>query len=163
MDSCEEIAEALLKKHMRDGEWMWRFLPLKKAMIAALQQERDEADEWEGAAGIIRRKTEDRAMEDRSDLEAELERLNDLLHNPHTDGFLDSVRIEAAHQRERWGSDHDGDKEPSDWFWLLGYLGGKALAAALSGNKEKALHHTISSGAVLLNWHAQLNSIRADG
>lgn len=33
----------------------------------------------------------------------------------------------------------------------------KALAAAVKGDRDKARHHTISSAAVLLNWHEQLS------
>lgn len=51
---------------------------------------------------------------------------------------------------------HDAGKAPQDWFWLLGYLGGKALHAAILGDVEKAKHHTISAGAALLNWHRAL-------
>lgn len=76
------------------------------------------------------------------------------LYRPETLDFLDGVRREAAHQRARWGSAHDAGKTPADWFWLLGYLGGKALENAVRGNLEKARHHTISAAAALANWHA---------
>lgn len=39
----------------------------------------------------------------------------------------------------------------------LNDLGGKALAAAKAGDRDKALHHTISSAAALANWHAALS------
>jgi hypothetical protein len=77
----------------------------------------------------------------------ELDRLQGLLNTPRTDEFFESVRVEAAHQVERWGSEHDAGKTPQDWFWLLGYLAGKALA-----KPEKRLHHIVSSAAALLNW-----------
>lgn len=83
--------------------------------------------------------------------------------SPHTETFFEAVRLEAMHQRERWGSEHDAGKGPTDWFWLLGFLGGKAVWAATHGDREKALHHTISTAGVLLNWHAHLqgeNTIR---
>ena len=78
------------------------------------------------------------------------------VNTPQTVDFMAAVPMEAEHQRQRWGSAHDGGKEPQDWFWLLGYLSGKALRSAISGDVEKAKHHTISSAAVLLNWHAHL-------
>lgn len=87
------------------------------------------------------------------------ERLNSaerLLNTPEIFDFTRAVVLEAQHQRGRWGSDHDSGKQPSDWFWLLGFLAGKALAAHVAGNTEKALHHTISSAAVLANWHAAI-------
>lgn len=87
----------------------------------------------------------------------EVERLRATLNTPELHDFTVGVVREAAHQRDRWGSEHDAGKAPADWFWLLGYLGGKALAASLAGNTEKALHHCISSAAALANWHAALS------
>ncbi|HYD87130.1 MAG TPA: hypothetical protein VEA80_06635 [Vitreimonas sp.] len=86
------------------------------------------------------------------------------LNAPELRDFSRAVVLEAAHQRARWGSAHDAGKTPADWFWLIGYLAGKALHAADAGNSEKALHHTISSAAALANWHAAIlgadNSMR---
>lgn len=89
-------------------------------------------------------------------VEGYLEVANAKLNTPELHDFRDAVVLEAAHQRERWSVSHDSGKAPSDWFWLLGYLGGKALHAHASGNTEKALHHTISSAACLANWHAAI-------
>lgn len=91
------------------------------------------------------------------DAMVELERLRALINSPELHDFAKGVSLEATHQRERWGSDHDAGKEPQDWFWLVGYLGGKALRAHLDGNTEKALHHTISTAAALCNWHGAIN------
>ena len=76
---------------------------------------------------------------------------------PITDDFMAGVTDEMDHQVRRWGTAHDRGKEPADWFWLVGYLGGKALAAHLAGNTEKALHHTISAAAALGNWHSAIS------
>lgn len=81
---------------------------------------------------------------------AGLERERD---TPETGDFFKGVPLEAAHQRARWGSEHDSGKSPADWFWLVGYLAGKCLAAHVAGDSEKALHHTISTAAALANWH----------
>lgn len=91
---------------------------------------------------------------------AECLELRNVIDSPQTEDFLAAVKNEAAHQVARWGSDHDAGKAPADWFWLLGYLGGKALAAAIKGDVEKAKHHTISSAAALMNWHAALSGDR---
>lgn len=82
---------------------------------------------------------------------------NEIINTPETADFMAGVPLEAAHQRERWGSDHDAGKGPLDWFWLIGYLAQKAATAAIAGDTEKALHHTISTGAALANWHAALS------
>jgi len=80
-------------------------------------------------------------------------RLDKLINSPETASFLAGVRNEVAHQVERWGTVHDRAKEPADWFWLVGYLAGKALSAHKDGDVDKALHHCISTAAVLANWH----------
>lgn len=87
----------------------------------------------------------------------ELARLRALINTPELRDFSRAVVLEAAHQRELWGAEHDAGKQPQDWFWLLGYLAGKALAAQAAGDLDKALHHTISSAAVLANWHAAMS------
>lgn len=95
-------------------------------------------------------------------LYAEVEALRAKINTPHTKNFAEAVVLEAVHQRDRWGSAHDAGKAPEDWFWLLGYLIGKALHAAKAGDTEKALHHTISSAAALANWHAALSGPSTD-
>lgn len=83
----------------------------------------------------------------------------EIINSPETADFMSAVPIEAAHQRERWGAEHDAGKQPEDWFWLIGYLAGKALSAAKTGDSEKALHHTVSTGAALANWHAAISGL----
>lgn len=75
------------------------------------------------------------------------------IDTPLIDDFIEGVRREATHQRGRWGPEHDDKKTHADWFWLLGYLGQKALYSALIGDKDKAMHHTITTAAALYNWH----------
>ena len=75
---------------------------------------------------------------------------------PETRGFVEGLMHEAAHQRKHWGSEHDEGKEPSDWFWLLGWLAGKAVHAAITGDAEKALHRAVATAAVCANWRRAL-------
>ena len=79
-----------------------------------------------------------------------------IINHPITNNFVEGVRHEAAHQVGRWGAEHDAGKTAWDWFWLMGYLAQKAATAAAAGDEEKALHHTISTAAACLNWHAQI-------
>lgn len=83
--------------------------------------------------------------------------LEALLNSAPIADFLESVRVEAAHQVERWGVEQDDGKAPTDWLWLLGYLATKATTSATLGDTKKALHHVVTSAAVLLNWHARLS------
>lgn len=79
-------------------------------------------------------------------LQAEVDRLTLLINTPRTDDFFEAVRIEAAHQVERWGVEHDAGKRAEDWFTLYQYLLGKAAKAHFEGNREKLLHHVITVG-----------------
>lgn len=98
----------------------------------------------------------------------ELRRLYLLLNTPHSAEFLEAVHLEAMHQRERWAAEHDAGKTDADWFWLVGYLAGKALNSSKvvedddpqvtlnyrEKQRDKAVHHIITTAAALLNWHA---------
>lgn len=100
----------------------------------------------------------DRLRETNRELVEDKARLEALLNTPEIQDFDKAVPLEAAHQVTRWGVKSDAGKMPADWFWLVGYLAGKALAAAISGNQEKAKHHCISTAAALRNWHAHMRS-----
>lgn len=96
---------------------------------------------------------------ERDDAKHNLVEASRLWEGPETDDWLQGVRKEAAHQTARWGVEGEDGKDWTDFFWLVGYLTGKALRSSLEGDQEKARHHTISTGAVLLNWHACLVGI----
>lgn len=104
-----------------------------------------------------------REVERRRAAERRLSELENILNSPAVSEWHQGVRIETAHQVARWGAGHDSGKSPEDWFWLLGYLGGKALHAAKSGDLDKAKHHTISSGAALCNWFRALERAPENG
>lgn len=74
-----------------------------------------------------------------------------LLNTPELRDFASAVVREAAHQRSRWPAGHDANKAPADWFWLIGWLAGKAVHATTD---EKRLHHIITAAAACANWHA---------
>jgi hypothetical protein len=73
----------------------------------------------------------------------------DSINTPEIQDFIVAVENEAKHQRIRWEASHDSGKTDADWFWLIGYLAGKALH-----KPEKQLHHIITTAAACLNWHA---------
>jgi hypothetical protein len=87
---------------------------------------------------------------------AEVERLNLILNSPIVEPFVNAAIAEARHQAYRWGEDHDAKKTAWDWFWALGYLGGKAAHSALAADWHKAKHHTVTAAALLANWHVQI-------
>ena len=83
-----------------------------------------------------------------------------ILNTPQIEEFSSAAAAEAKHQVYRWGSEHDATKTAWDWFWTLGYLGGKAAHSALARDWDKALHHTITAAAMLANWHRHLKAMR---
>lgn len=89
-------------------------------------------------------------------LRAEIAELKRQINTPETMDFVLGLQLESTHQRYRWGADHDEGKSAFDWFWLIGYLAQKAAESAMRGDFEKAKHHTISTAAVLANWHLRL-------
>jgi len=93
-----------------------------------------------------------------SEYDAEINDLRSLINNPITNDFIEGVTVEIPHQENRWGTDHDAGKDPSDWFWLVGYLSGKALFSAMAGDVEKARHHIITAAAALGNWFKSLEN-----
>ncbi|MFJ3481748.1 hypothetical protein ACIPL1_00020 [Pseudomonas sp. NPDC090202] len=104
-------------------------------------------------AHVTRLQAEIAALQQRLNVaDQRVDELETLLNTPHTSEWFEGVRLEAGHQIGRWGTEHDSGKEPADWFWLIGYLAQKAMTAQMSGDDEKARHHTISTGAAMLNW-----------
>lgn len=102
-------------------------------------------------------KERDAALAKLAALEAEAVRMKALLNAPEVHDFALGVKLEAAHQRERWPSEHDAGKTDADWFWLIGYLAGKALHNPGEDPKgEKRLHRVVTIGAAAANWHAAL-------
>lgn len=86
-------------------------------------------------------------------LEEREKTLVEIIDSPKTKDFLEAVKIEVAHQKKRWGPDHDRQKTPDDWLWALAFLATKATQAARYGDTEKYLHHIVTSAALLANWH----------
>ncbi|WP_213766543.1 hypothetical protein [Caballeronia sp. dw_19] len=91
-----------------------------------------------------------------NDALAEIARLNAIINTPQADDFIRAVSIEAEHQRQRWSEKGDAGKSPADWFWLVGYLAGKALHQHADGDLAKSEHHITTTAAACANWHRAL-------
>lgn len=82
--------------------------------------------------------------------------LRETINTPQVADFVAAMQNEAAHQRERWGVEHDAGKRVEDWVTLYTYLLGKLAVAHWANDQAKLLHHVITVGAVALNMHAAL-------
>ena len=98
-----------------------------------------------------------------SEKEAEIERLRakadayDRVNTPELYEFVSATENEALHQREKWARNGDEGKSDADWFWLIGYLAGKALHnPAKDGmpDRDARLHRIVTIAAAAANWHA---------
>lgn len=139
--------------HLVDGEFQSDKYPTTPRGKVPLNVRDKTAQDllWEYAQ---RRRPVDAEFSD--DLEASLRAAGFDVDSPAVENFIGGVIREAAHQRARWGDAHDRSKSAENWFWLVGYLAGKALRAAIAGDREKSLHHTISAAAALSQWHAAI-------
>lgn len=131
---------------------------LNAALIAANEENLrlslalSEADDVAAAALAALAQRVDQVTTVQQERDALLEQIN----SPVTEEFILGTRNEIVHQVHRYGTVHDRAKEPQEWYFLLGYLAGKILRAQIDGDREKALHHTISSAAMLGNWHTHI-------
>jgi hypothetical protein len=123
-----------------------------RADLARVTAERDEQTADATAAHRLlneRTREADALVTERDTLKRERDALHAKLNTPQVAEFTSAVMAEAAHQRDRWGSEHDAGKEPTDWFWLVGYLAGKAIRP---GEEDKRAHRIIATAAALANW-----------
>lgn len=122
----------------------------------------------------------DELREQLADMTAERDRLLAMINTPELVDFPRAVYLESVHQLHRWGAEDRSSKTPQEWFWLVGYLGGRALghhkeaerleeiarsstavdAAQLrpqvEHHREKAVHHVITMAAAASRWHADV-------
>lgn len=92
---------------------------------------------------------------ERDDLLNQLNALRNEINSPELGDFIVGVRKEVAHQKGRWGNS-DSSKNVTDWYWLIGYLGGKALNAYFCKDMDKVRHHIITTAAACYHWHRQM-------
>ena len=77
--------------------------------------------------------------------------LEALINHPRFDDFIEAVRIEQAHQVEKWGPDHDKQKRVNDWIAVFARLLGKLVNAGWEHDWQKFEHHLITLAAVAFN------------
>lgn len=125
----------------------------REVCLAALMEHdlKKENDRLRAKTTELRQQIQIQAEDNRT-IVAETERLSNLLNTPETVDFVKGVQTEAAHQRIRWAQSHDAGKSDPDWFWLIGYLAGKALFNP-GDSHEKKLHRIITIAAAAANWH----------
>lgn len=89
------------------------------------------------------------------------------INTPEVEDFLKAVALEAAHQLERWKAT-DPIKDDADWYWLIGWLGGKALTDPHDADdkrtpEERKKHRIITVAAAAYNWHSSVKAQPQEG
>ena len=82
--------------------------------------------------------------------------IEDHISTPEVENFLRAVKKEAAYQKGKWKVT-DPMKSSADWYWLLGYLGGKALMDPHEeqdprSKRERRMHRIITVAAAAYHW-----------
>lgn len=145
-DLCRALARTLSGQSLyaafgSPGDWGYS-TPIGKALASVYSEQAAEGKSLDLLTSTLR----------------ELNDLKALLNTPEIEDFDKAVPLEAGHQIQRWGAAADAGKSPEDWFWLCGYLAGKALASFKAGDMIKAKHHCVSTSAAMRNWHAHIRS-----
>lgn len=87
-----------------------------------------------------------------------IKELEDLINNPCITEFIEGVKIEQAHQTERWGANAENDKSPAYYSVVLDKLKGKQAVSIFDCDKDKYKHHLITMAAVCYNAFRQLDT-----
>jgi len=83
--------------------------------------------------------------------------LEKLIGSPEIENFLEGVRIEAAHQTDKWGMKDEESKFPHDYALVMDRLKGKQTEAIWTRDSEKYRHHLVTLAAVCFNAHRQVS------
>lgn len=126
--------------------------PVEEAELDALRKDRKSLNGMATLLATARRERDD-ARSKLAAAEQDGRRYRELA-TPEIHDFMLAVEREAAHQRDRWETEHDSGKSPEDWLWLVAYLSVKATQANRYGDQKKYLHHIVTCAAACCNWHA---------
>lgn len=91
-------------------------------------------------------------------LRADNRRLRGILDQPDPAEFMYATEVEMRYQQAHWGEEHDSGKVDADWFWLIGYLAGKALHRGEDDGRDKLLHRITTVSAAAGNWHRHVRT-----
>lgn len=83
--------------------------------------------------------------------------LEALINSPEIGDFIEGVKIEAAHQTEKWGREQEESHHPAHYILVANKLLGKLAVAMWNGDKEKFSHHLITIAAAMHNCHRQIS------
>jgi 2-hydroxychromene-2-carboxylate isomerase len=142
------IADALTERYLAAlaDDWQMRVFEEQAQLRSRLGLDPHELQRAGGSEALWRHRFES--------AETERKRLYDLVNTPELANFSKAVRLEAAHQVERWGKDNDLDKKSPDWYWLIGHLAGRALEH--HKEVERLTRVAVAFAATLKSANAQL-------
>jgi hypothetical protein len=176
VDACRQRQQAYVTERDNASEAERQLAAVRRELSAVLASATDWKREFEmyrkawirELGGTLIRKTHeiDALVLTTQALVKERDDLRRKLNTPEVHNFVRAVILETLHQRERWGSEHDAGKTDADWFWLIGYLAGKALHNPPSDNgltpDDLRLHRIITIAAAAANWHAARTGAHTD-
>lgn len=85
-----------------------------------------------------------------------LEYLESLINSPEVNDFIEGLKIEQAHQTEKWGREQEENHHPAHYILVNNKLLGKLTVAMWDGDVEKFKHHCITIAAAMFNCHRQI-------
>ena len=131
--------------------------PIKKGEISLesdLKEERIIGAEWfRDTIHLPEIEEKDKEI---AELKAEVSRLNTLINSPEINDFIEGVKIEAAHQTEKWGKQED--HPPHHYILIFTKLLGKLSVCIWDRDVDKFKHHLITLSAAAHNIHRQIDN-----
>lgn len=92
-----------------------------------------------------------------TELKKQIEKLNLLINNPELNNFIEAIKIESAHQTERWGREHEENSPPHHYVLVANKLLGKIATSIFDSDSDKFKHHCITLASMLHNCHRQID------
>ncbi len=96
------------------------------------------------------------AIEEQPKEETREQYLERLINNPEIENFLEGVKLEAAHQIERWGLEKEERNPPHHYILVMAKILGKMSTDIFDRDVEKFKHHCIAVAAEMHNLHRQI-------
>jgi hypothetical protein len=79
-----------------------------------------------------------------------------IINTPITEDFIQGLKNEIQHQKQRSGASHDADKSLSNWVRLIHHVSRKVSEADWDQKPENVKHNIIRNASALFGFHRTL-------